>query len=458
MINAAPPPWRVSSDQESRMQRENSYQSDSYRSDTYTTIAAHAYTPVQARKSFARAELTTVQTPQHSPPKKQVRDWPPSVRQYVQRAFAENNIIPGIARSDMEIKLKQVIAEAAESNTILSTDWDTLPLPQELLHSERIQFFKSPVSGASNKLSNLDMHDTNNSSNGHSSKKRKSSDSATFPTIQDRVPPWRTNTNTHNALEDRITYPDKRPRNDFPGTPLSKFQNGLESRKRRFGLDSNGSTSTQTVVEAPSVDQGPLVGRSKTLEKKYFRLTSAPNPDNVRPLHVLEQTLALLKQKWRQESNYSYICDQFKSLRQDLTVQHIWNDFTVNVYETHARIALEKGDLGEYNQCQTVLRGLYKRNLGGHPEEFKAYRILYYIYTCNRTDMNNVLSDLTPAEKNHPSVRHADQARAALAFGNYHRFFRLYLDSLSMTSMTAYLMDMFVSRERLAALASMCKA
>lgn len=28
----------------------------------------------------------------------------------------------------------------------------------------------------------------------------------------------------------------------------------------------------------------------------------------------------MLKVKWRDEANYSYICEQFKSMRQDLTV------------------------------------------------------------------------------------------------------------------------------------------
>jgi hypothetical protein len=167
------------------------------------------------------------------------------------------------------------------------------------------------------------------------------------------------------------------------------------------------------------------------------------------------KTLDLLKKKWKSDNNYTYICDQFKSLRQDLTVQHIRNEFTVSVYEIHARIALEKGDLGEYNQCQTQLRALYAQQLGGHPTEFKAYRILYFIHTRNWTAMNDALADLTPADKQTHAVKHALDVRSALALGNYHRFFQLYLDT---PNMGAYLMDMFVDRERLSALAVICKA
>jgi len=164
-------------------------------------------------------------------------------------------------------------------------------------------------------------------------------------------------------------------------------------------------------------DEYTVVGTSTKLEKPYLRLTSAPDPKTVRPLATLRQTLELLKQKWREENNYAYICDQFKSMRQDLTVQRIKNDFTVQVYEIHARIALEKGDLGEYNQCQSQLRGLYAYGLPGHTHEFLAYRILYLLHTRNQRDVNALMAELTTEDKLQPAVAHALAVRAAMRAG-----------------------------------------
>ena len=79
----------------------------------------------------------------------------------------------------------------------------------------------------------------------------------------------------------------------------------------------------------------------------------------IRPYAVLQQTLVELKKRWRAKISYDWICNQLKSLRQDLTVwfpfqdqsfldmyffyqvQRIKNEFTVQVYEMHARVALE---------------------------------------------------------------------------------------------------------------------
>ena len=392
-------------------------------------------------------------------PQKIPHEWPMAVRQYVQRSFAESNTIAGIGRPEMETKLKKIISDAAESNTLLTVDWENLPLPQQVLQAERNQSYAMPVASTSDQLSNLNMHETNVSSNGNS-RKRKSSDLAHEQPSDKPQPPWRS-ANNQSAFEDRLSYADKRHKTSKFTMSPSKSQLSLENRRRRFEDGANGFDSP-TVFHSSKENSpvgnrnlGPIVGRCKTLEKKYFRLTSAPNPDTVRPLEVLEKTLDLLKDKWRKDNNYSYICDQFKSLRQDLTVQHIKSDFTVNVYEIHARIALEKGDLGEYNQCQTQLRALYALDLGGHPVEFKAYRILYFLHTCNRADMNDVLADLTPAEKKEVPIKHALEARSSLALGNYHRFFKLYIDT---PNMGAYLLDMFVTRERLAALVNICRA
>jgi hypothetical protein len=424
-----------------------------------------AYHPVQVRQTFNQQPLhyapilhqpqSPVSVEAAPPPKKKI-DWPQPVRHYVQRSFEPSNMISDVPRSEMETKLKQTISTATDNDTLHSIDWDNLPLPQEMIRAERTQAAASwHQESIGLQVGGNGYFNTNTE---FVSRKRKSqeigggNDDDTTST-----PPWRT-TNNRNGFEDRVTYQspakerfDKRQqtfKDDAHLKGTSKFQKNLEKRQRRFD---GGYKSTYKQSASPEPMSGPVVGTCQTLEKKYFRLTAAPVPDQVRPEPILRQTLELLKKKWKKENNYSYICDQFKSLRQDLTVQRVKNDFTVTVYEIHARIALEKGDIGEYNQCQTQLRALYAQNLGGNPVEFKAYRILYFIHTSNRTALNDVLADLTTAEKEENAIKHAMSVRSALALGNYHRFFRLYLDT---PNMGAYLMDMFVVRERLAALSN----
>ena len=120
-------------------------------------------------------------------------------------------------------------------------------------------------------------------------------------------------------------------------------------------------------------DSFAIKGTSTQLEKSYFRLTSAPDPASVRPQPVLEAALArVCLRVARQVENYFYAQDQLKAIRQDLTVQHLRNPFTVKVYETHARMALGYGELADYNQCQAQLIALYKQvsatTAGGGPK------------------------------------------------------------------------------------------
>ena len=56
---------------------------------------------------------------------------------------------------------------------------------------------------------------------------------------------------------------------------------------------------------------------------QYLVFFQEPDPDQIRPLEVLRQTLAELSRRWKENPDYLWTCDQLKSLRQDLTVKHL---------------------------------------------------------------------------------------------------------------------------------------
>lgn len=429
-------------------------------------------TPTEAGRGmrpYGDMSYTTTQEQAPASPAKPRRvEWSSNVREYVQRSFDPDHAIPGIERSEMETKLKELLSYYAERNMLDDVDWARHALPQHIIVEEKRRAAEAATGyygWNNNSVPNqLTTNGTTNpvlASSPPESKKRKSLEEYETEEAGKPIPPWRKG--NKNLLEDRMTRSAKvggeKRRKKGEGLAADNVsranQADLERRKQRFMT--GGTTPPRSL--SPDSDSefrnGPVIGTCENIEKRYLRLTAPPKPETVRPQRVLQKTLDFLKLKWRKENNYGYICDQFKSLRQDLTVQHIKNAFTVSVYEIHARIALEKGDLGEYNQCQTQLRALYAQQLGGHPDEFLAYRILYYLYTCNQTDMNDILAELTAADKTQPYVKHALDVRSALALGNYHRFFRLYLAA---PNMGAYLMDTFVERERLAALSNFSRA
>ncbi|KAI8601904.1 SAC3/GANP/Nin1/mts3/eIF-3 p25 family-domain-containing protein [Dissophora ornata] len=320
-------------------------------------------------------------------------EWPPSLKAYVQRVFE------ALAEEDhkpAQEELKELVAKYHAQGKLWEVDWDNKDIPSKYRRKKSRRLSPSP------ELETL----------GAEERARR---------------------------EKRM----RRFEDDVPDRPSMKKPNRVDYTPPVYNSD---------VIDW---DEYTIVGTSTKLEKNYLRLTSAPDPSTVRPVHVLKKTLELLKDKWRQDQNYAYICNQFKSVRQDLTVQRIKNDFTVTVYEIHARIALEKGDLGEYNQCQTQLKQLYEYNLKGHVMEFTAYRILYLLHTRNPSDIIAMLASLTPAQKEDPAVKHALQVRTALASSNYYTLFKLYLTA---PNMGGYLMDQFVERERVQALKTICKA
>ncbi|CAG8647747.1 27849_t:CDS:10 [Dentiscutata erythropus] len=305
------------------------------------------------------------------------KEWPLSLKEYVQRSFneAQHNI------DAVERELKIIISNKMSEGLLYETDWSKMDLPQSCRSSSLFRENEKRRNFLSFNQSPSDRYSFDSDECSESQKREKRA--------------------KRFQEHERIN----RPRWEPPVQQLDEID----------------------------VDQ-TIVGTCQKLEKSYLRLTSAPDPSTVRPLRILKQTLEFLKTKWVEDQNYTYICDQFKSLRQDLTVQHIKTEFTVKVYETHARIALEKSDLGEYNQCQTQLKELYRLNI---------------------PDINALIAELTDEMKNDEAIKHALEVRSTLATSNFHKFFQLYLKA---PNMGAYLMDHFIERERIAALQTLCKA
>ena len=241
--------------------------------------------------------------------------------------------------------------------------------------------------------------------------------------------------------------------------PDASEQRARAARASRFRDDGRAKRSR---AATPSAARAPIVGTCEALEKDYLRLTAAPDAATVRPERVLRAALQRLKERWRGgDVDYAWACNQLKAIRQDLTVQNLQNAFTVHAYETHARIALESGDLNEYNQCQTRLGELHSAD-SPHRAEFLAYRILYYVHlghskSTDAADLEllRTLAELPEKLWDAPAVAHALAARAALAQGNAVAFLRLHQ---SCPNMGAYLLDAVADAVRTDAAARVLRA
>ncbi|XP_051206124.1 SAC3 family protein A isoform X1 [Lolium perenne] len=212
----------------------------------------------------------------------------------------------------------------------------------------------------------------------------------------------------------------------------------------------NGSS---LAVEDLDWDALTVKGTCQEIEKRYLRLTSAPDPSTVRPEHVLEKALSMVETS---QKNYLFKCDQLKSIRQDLTVQRIQNELTVKVYETHARLALQAGDLPEFNQCQSQLKRLYREGNKGCDFEFSAYNLLcVMLHSNNKRDLLSSMASLSKEAKQDGAVKHALAVQSAVSSGNYVIFFKLYKQGPNLNSC---LMDLYVERMRFEAIKCISKS
>lgn len=244
----------------------------------------------------------------------------------------------------------------------------------------------------------------------------------------------------------RVASNDNRSRNGGTGNVYARRATALVLSRN---IEENGNCA----VEDIDWDALTVKGTCQEIEKRYLRLTSAPDPATVRPEEVLEKALNMVQNS---PKNYLYKCDQLKSIRQDLTVQRIRNDLTVKVYETHGRLAIEVGDLWEYNQCQSQLKTLYAEGIQGCDMEFAAYNLLcVLLHSSNNRDLLLALSRLPAEARQNDAVKHALSVRSAVSSGNYVAFFRLYKTA---PNLNTCLMDLYADKMRYAAVRCMSRS
>ena len=110
-----------------------------------------------------------------------------------------------------------------------------------------------------------------------------------------------------------------------------------------------------------------IEGTCKDLEKPYYRLTEVPHPSEVRPEAVLKKSMAHVLKKYEDgDGDDHFVVDQFRSIRLDMKIQHIYNEFTVQVYEKNCLFCLKNGIVDQFNQCLLQLYLLYRDNIPGN--------------------------------------------------------------------------------------------
>ncbi|KAJ3187452.1 hypothetical protein HDU85_006740 [Gaertneriomyces sp. JEL0708] len=346
-----------------------------------------AYIPLKPRKILSESPLAqqsaddaTSSASAQAAKQKQLNDptkWPPSLKEYVSKVF---DTCPSNKRDMAEKQMKDLITRTIQSGAMWTTDWEGMALPdycvvtkppngvEPMLVSE-----ESPTTTPKMKSKKRkQQHDTSTLKAKSSPKPVSSTAAKSSPNIGSADEVTTSVVDSDDSLLSRLPPALRAAEINRRQQRALRFQSSAEIERQKALQSITAQKAREEFLKAgaegnPDVvdwDEHTIIGTSQQLEKRYLRLTSAPDPSTVRPLMILERALEFVCDRWKQERNYAYVCDQLKSIRQDLTVQRIKNAFSVTVYERHGRIALEMNDLGEFNQCQSQLMMLYELGLG----------------------------------------------------------------------------------------------
>ncbi|EAR85606.1 SAC3/GANP family protein (macronuclear) [Tetrahymena thermophila SB210] len=203
----------------------------------------------------------------------------------------------------------------------------------------------------------------------------------------------------------------------------------------------------------------PIIGTSTKLEKEYLRLTSYPKACDVRSPETLVKSFEFITNKYANKSeDYHYFQSQFRSIRQDLLIQNIKNDFTFQVLEVNARICLENYDIQEYSRCLGQLIWMYKEvdDLAKtNYKEFIYYRLIQFIFEDKKDNLLACLQEINQDELLLSNeFETAMKFQHAISMGNVKGFFNLFN---STKDYGKYIMSLYIKKWKIWGIRIVCK-
>ncbi|ODV63699.1 Thp3p ASCRUDRAFT_5647 [Ascoidea rubescens DSM 1968] len=341
---------------------------------------------------------------------------------------------------EMQSQLKNLILKAIKEKKMWLNNWEiqTLPIFNSYIHSN----FKSNDLQLVYDLEKKLIKDNDNHTNINKIDKSSINANNKRPILDDITSSPQSGNHLYLSEEKKRRRLERFATNSNPNNPI--FQNQQQQTTTTFKLDPYKHFQKESEEINPK-NLTPIVGLNTNLEKNYYNSSSTILPTQVRPLKILNQTFNLLLEKFNSNNNkinnnkpnipYNYFWNQFKSMRQDLTVQSIQNELTKNVYETHSKIAILNNDLNEFKSCLTSLKSIYSTLPNDLSKfEYLSYRILYFILIENFSEISKIRLSLNQSnvKKIHIFKSHYYFISISLELShyiytnNYHAFFKLY--------------------------------
>lgn len=151
------------------------------------------------------------------------------------------------------------------------------------------------------------------------------------------VPHWRRSQDVLERRRDRFGAHDPSPDRASQKRKRSHRSSNPNANDIHNNSYSLSPHRPPTSMDLPKPIDTVIVGECMTVEKDFYRLLEQPKPENVRPIPVLKKALQLVLERKAEGAKPIYLWSQLKSIRQDLSIQGVNTDFTIEVYETHAR-------------------------------------------------------------------------------------------------------------------------